>query len=125
MSYNTISKYLVTGEALFDRFVFSRELIPGVLTSMMDVREIRRILDEQRTLNKIKNLPQLGRPKVLTTLIDIETGKEYFFDSLVSASKFTKAIALNNTRYIPTSTLSCLKTGDSYKGWTLRKSGDT
>jgi len=84
----------------------------------MDVKELSQILADARALQKIKNLPH---PNVSTTLIDNETGKEYLFNSLISASKFTKSFALTNSRYIAQSKLSCMKSGDSFKGWTVRK----
>jgi hypothetical protein len=118
MAHNTLSTYLANGEALHGRFVFSKELIQGAVISLMDVKELSQILADARALQKIKNLPH---PNVSTTLIDNETGKEYLFNSLISASKFTKSFALTNSRYIAQSKLSCMKSGDSFKGWTVRK----
>lgn len=118
MAHNTLSTHLASGEALYGKFVFSRELIQGAVISLMDVNELSQILADARALQNIQNLPH---PNVSTTLIDNETGKEYLFNSLVNASKFTKSFALNNSRYIAQSKLSNMKSGDSFKGWTVRK----
>jgi len=38
--------------------------------------------------------------------------------------RFTKSFALNNSRYIAQSKLSSMKSGDSFKGWTIRKNSN-
>jgi len=75
MAHNTLSTHLASGEALYGKLEFSRELIQGAVISLMDVNELSQILADARALQKIQNLPH---PNVSTTLIDNETGKEYF-----------------------------------------------
>jgi len=96
-----------------------------------------------------KKMLDSNHQKMSITLIDIETKKEYFFVSLNRASNFTRSFSLNKTRdgkfvisrvagviktgeicnfpslnnerYISLPKLMEMKSGDSYKGFIVRR----
>lgn len=118
MSKSTLFKYLASGEALYGKLIFSRELLPGVDLNLMDTKNLSQILAEGRSAT----IPNYKSPRQISiTLIDFETQKECFLGSLRSASNFTKSFAPNDLRYIGKDKLVKMNSGDLYKGWIVRK----
>ena len=130
ISQSTLTSHLASGKALVGKFTLSRELYPGVENQLIDITDLSQLIAEGK---KEQNIVRLTNPetrqkmldsnpqKVSITLIDIQTGKEYSFVSLAKASKFTRSFASNNFRYIGINKLSYLKSGESYKGFLVKK----
>jgi hypothetical protein len=78
----------VNGPSVHRKIGVSKELLPGVTTKLLDIKELVEILAEGKSTS---NLNYKSNQKISITLIDNETKKEYFFASLRSASKFTKS----------------------------------
>nr|YP_008082043.1 GIY-YIG endonuclease family protein [Rhizoctonia solani]AGK45420.1 GIY-YIG endonuclease family protein [Rhizoctonia solani] len=114
----TFFKYLASEKALFGLFIFSNDILPGVTTKLMDSSELLNALIE----GKSAMFPDMkSNQKISVMLIDIESKKEFNFDSLRSASKFTKTFDSNKLRYIGMDKLTKMNSGDSYKGWILNR----
>jgi hypothetical protein len=130
MSYSTLATYLANGKAMHGKFIFSRELLPGVEVQLMGSSDLSELITEGKIEQILVHItsPET-REKILNsntqkksiTLIHVESGEEYYFVSLSSASRFTRSFALNNASYIGINKLSDMKSGDSYKGFLVRK----
>lgn len=118
LSKHTLWKHINSGVSLYGKLVISKELIPGVTSKIVDIKELVESIAEEKS---ISNLNYKSNQKISITLIDSETKKEYNFASLRSASRFTKPFALDSSRYIGMDKLIKMKSGESYKGWIVSR----
>jgi NADH-ubiquinone oxidoreductase chain 3 len=115
---HTLWKYITNGEALYGKLIFSKDLLSEATVRLTDIQELAQILAEGKLSLNLQNKPN---QKISITLIDNETNKEYLFDSLRSASKFTKSFGPSNSRYIGKDKIIKMKSGEFYKGWVMRR----
>jgi group I intron endonuclease len=114
----TFFKCLASEKALYGLFILSYDTLPGVITKLMDSSELLNALTE----GKSAMFPDMkSNQKISVMLIDTVSQKEFNFDSLRSASKFTKTFDSNKLRYIGMDKLTKMNSGDMYKGWILTR----